>query len=52
MRVAFIYYWIIQEDIMPRREKRRYTDEFKAQVVTLYNNGKPISEILREYDLT
>ena len=36
----------------PRREKRMYTDQFKQQIVQLYNNGKPSSEIIREYDLT
>ncbi len=35
-----------------RREKRNYTDDFKRQVVNLYNNGKSRSEIIREYDLT
>lgn len=36
----------------PRREKREFTDEFKAQMVKLYNSGKPHSEIAKEYDLT
>ncbi len=35
-----------------RRERRKYTDEFKKQVVNLYNNGKSRSEIIKEYDLT
>lgn len=35
-----------------RREKREFTDEFKQQVVSLYNNGKPRSAIIKEYDLT
>ena len=35
-----------------RREKREFTDEFKQQVVSLYNNGKPRSEIIKEYYLT
>ena len=35
-----------------KREKRVYTEEFKQQLVQLYNNGKPKSEIIREYDLT
>lgn len=35
-----------------RRERREFTDEFKQQVVNLYNNGKPRSEIIKEYDLT
>lgn len=35
-----------------RRERRNYTEEFKKQVVDLYNNGKSRSEIIREYELT
>ena len=35
-----------------KREKRVYTEEFKNQIVELYNNGKPRSEIIREYELT
>ncbi len=35
-----------------RREKREYTDEFKHQMVKLYNSGKSRTEIAREYDLT
>ena len=35
-----------------RRERRNYTEDFKKQVVSLYNNGKSRSEIIREYDLT
>lgn len=35
-----------------RRKKREFTDEFKKQVVSLYNNGKSRSEIIKEYDLT
>jgi len=35
-----------------RRKKREFTDEFKQQVVQLFNNGKARSEIIREYDLT
>lgn len=37
---------------MSRREKRVYSIEFKRQIVSLYENGKPTSEILKEYDLT
>lgn len=40
------------EKIMSRRKRREFTDEFKIQVVSLYNSGKPRSEIIREYDLT
>lgn len=35
-----------------RRERREFTDEFKKQVVSLFNNGKSRSEIIKEYDLT
>ena len=35
-----------------RREKRKFTEEFKKQVVNLFNNGKSRSEIIKEYDLT
>ena len=35
-----------------RREKRQYTEEFKQQVVNLYNNGKKRCELIREYELT
>jgi len=35
-----------------KRAKRVYTEEFKNQLVQLYNNGKAKSEIIREYDLT
>ena len=29
-----------------RRERRNYTEDFKKQVVNLYNNGKSRSEII------
>ena len=35
-----------------RRSKRAFTDQFKQQMVQLYNSGKPRSEIIKEYDLT
>lgn len=35
-----------------KRAKRTYTEKFKKQLVELYNNGKPRSEIIKEYDLT
>lgn len=35
-----------------RRQKRTYTGEFKQQIVSLYNNGKPRAELIKEYDLT
>lgn len=37
---------------MSRRQRREFTEEFKLQMVQLYNNGKSRSEIIREYDLT
>lgn len=37
---------------MSRRERREFTEEFKLQMVQLYNNGKSRSEIIKEYDLT
>ena len=35
-----------------RRARREYTEDFRRQMVQLYNSGKPTSEIIREYDLT
>ena len=35
-----------------RRPKRTFSDEFKTQMVKLYESGKPKSEIIAEYDLT
>ena len=38
---------------MARRERRRFTDEFKAEVVALVRtSGKSIGEISRDLDLT
>lgn len=37
---------------MSRRERREFTEEFKLQMVKLYNSGKPTAEIVKEYDLT
>jgi len=37
---------------MSKRERRAFTDEFKQQMVQLYENGKPRADILREYDLS
>lgn len=31
---------------MSRRERREFTEEFKIQMVSLYNNGKPRNEIM------
>jgi len=35
-----------------RRVRRTYTTEFKLQMVKLFENGKPRSEIIREYELS
>lgn len=35
-----------------RRKPRRYTDEFKQQLVDLYHSGKRRCEICREYDIS
>jgi transposase len=35
-----------------RRKCRTFTEEFKKQMVQLYNAGKPRIEIIREYDLS
>lgn len=34
------------------RERRTFTPEFKAQMVKLFENGKPRKDIISEYDLT
>ncbi len=34
-----------------KRERRTFSEEFKHQIVQLYNAGKPKAEICREYDL-
>ncbi|WP_425341308.1 transposase [Brevibacillus borstelensis] len=37
---------------MSKGERRAFTDEFKQQMVQLYENGKSHADILREYDLS
>ena len=37
---------------MTKRERRTYSDECKQQMVDLFLNGKPRSEIISEYELT
>lgn len=37
---------------MPKRERRKFTDDFKNQMVQLYLNRKSRKDILVEYDLT
>lgn len=36
---------------MTRRKRVTYSDDFKLQMVELYINGKPASEITAEYNL-
>lgn len=33
------------------KHPRKFSEEFKRHMVELYDNGKPTSEILEEYDL-
>lgn len=35
-----------------RRERKTYSDEFKMQMIKLYNAGKLRAEIIREYELS
>ena len=35
-----------------RKQRRNFSEDFKKQVVSLFNNGKSRSEIIKEYDLT
>lgn len=37
---------------MTRKPRRVFAEEFKLQMVSLFQNGKSRSEIIREYDLT
>ena len=37
---------------MGRRERRRFTDEFKAEVVGLVRSGRTVAEVRRDLDLT
>lgn len=37
---------------MTKRDRRTYTEEFKEQMVKLYEIGKSKAEIMKEYDLT
>lgn len=39
-------------DFKQKRERRTYTDEFKNQLVQLYQNGKRKCDIMREYDIS
>lgn len=33
-------------------KRKEYSDEFKTNIEKLYNNGKPIADLLREYKLS
>lgn len=33
------------------RHPRHFGEDFKRQIVELYNNGKPVGEIMTDYDL-
>ncbi|MCR5623394.1 MAG: transposase [Treponema sp.] len=37
---------------MEKRPRRTFTEDFKKQMVDLYNTGKPRTEIAKEYDLS
>jgi transposase len=37
---------------MTKKGRRSFTEEFKQQIVQLYENGKPRKDIIREYVLT
>ena len=34
------------------RERRTYNDDFKKQIVELYNSGKKRADLIRDYELT
>ncbi len=37
---------------MSKSKGNNYSDEFKSQIVSLFNNGKPASEIIKEYNIS
>jgi len=39
-------------DKQKRRERREFTNEFKENIVKLYNSGKSRTDLVKEYDLT
>lgn len=45
--------WTVKEvATMPDpKHPRHFSEDFKRQIVELYNNGKPTREIMDEYDL-
>lgn len=45
--------YIIDKNGVKRRARRTYTNEFKQQIVDLYNTGNySLKQLMREYDLT
>ena len=45
--------YIIDKNGVKRRARRTYTDEFKQQIVDLYNTGNySLKQLMYEYDLT
>ena len=36
---------------MTVKPRRRFTDEFKAQIVELANHGRPVPELVKEFDV-
>lgn len=39
-------------EIKQKRPRQTYTDEFKKQLIQLYNNGKRKCDLLKEYDIS
>lgn len=39
------------EQMKEKRTRRTFNEEFKGQIVQLYNHGKRVPDICREYDL-
>lgn len=37
---------------MSKRNRRSFTDEFKEQIVKLYQSGKKVTEISRDYEMS
>lgn len=37
---------------MSRKPRRHFTDDFKQQIVALYQTGKKHSELIKDYELT
>ncbi|WNF35305.1 transposase [Bacillaceae bacterium IKA-2] len=37
---------------MTKRVRRSFSKDFKEQIVRLYTAGKPLAELIKEYELT